>query len=153
MVGRSSVGHRWPSRPRVLTSAAARAVPEHEWTPPPRRLCSAPARSLSTPVCPGVRRDRAVRGPGLLSELAWSAAPWSEGNKERGRRGGCRLPRAVALRLLGVVAPWGSSRRCYASLWALSPQQAFPFHNSFTSVNGRSSKWEVERGQVGWVDR
>lgn len=104
-------------------SASGRPHPDGAAQPPR-------ARSLGTPVCPGVRRDRDVRGLGGCA--SWlgplhPAASRSEGNEERGRRGGCRLPRAVALRLLGGVAPWGSSRRCYASLWALSPQQALPF--------------------------
>lgn len=86
--------------------------------PTPTALLS--PRALSQYVClPRHPEGPSCAGPGLLCELAWSAAPRSEGNKERGRRGGCRLPLAVALRLLGAVAPWGSSRRCYASLWAL----------------------------------
>lgn len=132
---------RGPRRPRARVD-----------TPTPTAPLS--PRALPQYACLSWRPEgpRCV-GPGLLLDLAWSAASRSEGNKERGRRGGCRLPRAVALRLLGAVAPWGSSRCCYASLWALSLQQAFPFHNSFTSINGRGPKWEVERGQVGWVDR
>lgn len=112
-----------------------------------------PTALLSPHALPQRPEGRSSAGPGLLCDQVWSAALRSEGNSERGRRGCCRLPRSGALRLLGAVAPWGSSRRCYASLWALFPQQAFPFHNSFTAVNVRGPKWEVERGQAGWVDR
>lgn len=109
------VGHRWPRPPRVLTPAAARAVPEHEWAPPPRRR-SAPARSLSTPVCPGVRRDRAVRGLGCALPPSLSAA-LHPGVRGTGSGGGVgvadcsgRSPCACLARwhgraLLGAVMP------------------------------------------------
>lgn len=112
--GRSSVGHRWPRPPRVLTPAAARAVPEHEWTPPPRRHCSAPARSLSTSVCPGIRRDRAVRGLGCSASWPGPLHPGVRGTRSGGgvEVAGCRWrsPCACLARwhrgaLLGAVMP------------------------------------------------
>lgn len=135
-----------PPRPAPSPSTSGR--------PPPRRLSqpprALPSVRLSAPASGGTERC----GPGLLCHPVWSAAARSEGNRERGRRGGCRLQRSVALRLLGAVAPWGSSRRCYASLWALSPQQAFPFpqllYGALMDVaqSGRSSAGRLD----GWTD-
>lgn len=95
--GRARPGSLRPPRPAPSPSTSGRPHPDGA-AQPPRTL----SVRLSAPASGGTSRA----GPGLLCELAWSAAPRSEGNKERGRRGGCRLPLAVALRPCACLARW-----------------------------------------------
>lgn len=89
--GRARPGSLRP--PRSAQSPSTSGRPHPDGARPPR--ARVPSVRLSAPASRGTERRE-----------AWAALPpRSEGKRERGRRGGCRLQRSVALRLLGAVAP------------------------------------------------
>lgn len=147
MLGRPSVGHRWPRPPRVLMPAAARAVPEHEWTSPPRRRCSVPTRCLS------VRRDGAVLGLGCS---ATRSGPLHSGVRGTASGGGVdvagcrgRAPCACLARwhrgaLPGAVMP--ASGHFFLNRLSLSTTPSRLL--MFVAQSGRSSADRLD----GWTD-
>lgn len=158
VVGRSSVGHRWPRPPRVRGPRR----------PGPRPRARVDAPTPTAPLSPRAlapsARQCVLASGGTEMCGAWAGVraglvrciPLHPGVRGTRSGGGVEVAGCRGRSPYACLAGWHRG----ALLGAVMPasghfllNRLYPFYNSFTSVNRRGPKWEVERGQVGWVDR